>query len=164
MTSFLPSLMVARNAWGSNSRLALAAVGTVGLRPGWGTGSNGLGRVTFFPPGEPLGWRAGDISTSLLPKQRRLYFTALLGQREHPRTPVPCTELFQIRKTWNRSEILSMAHRSLPIWALLHPQNRDTSFKLQLSPFTAKQDRLLHDNWLTIRKDSVSSIAQTPES
>jgi hypothetical protein len=39
--------------------------------------------VTFFLPGEPLGWRAGDISTSLLPKQRHPYSTALLGSWSH---------------------------------------------------------------------------------
>jgi hypothetical protein len=57
--------MVARNAWGSKSRLFLAAtLGIMALRFGWSVEAIGVWRAIFLLRGEPLGWRAGDIGTS----------------------------------------------------------------------------------------------------
>src|SRR5450759_3362549 len=79
--------MVARNVWGSKSRLFLAATfRLMVLRSVWSIGMIWAWRAIPLPRGEPLGWRAGDIGTSLLPIRQRFHFTAFSGRCEYPKT------------------------------------------------------------------------------
>jgi hypothetical protein len=62
----------------------LSAAGLPALRSVCNNGATKGFWVIFFRRGEPSSWRAGDIGTSLLPKQRPLYFTAFLDREKSP--------------------------------------------------------------------------------
>src|ERR1035437_1366720 len=85
-TNFLPSPMVARNAWGSKARLFLpATLGLMELRTVCSVASIGVWRAILLLPEEPLGWRAGDMAPPSALTTKSLFYR-FPGQCKYTKT------------------------------------------------------------------------------
>ncbi len=121
-TDFLPSPMVARNAWGSKSRFFLATrLGPIALRPDCGVGSTEAWRAIFLLPGEPLGKRVGDIIPSFCANNDKyiLRFPWAKCESKNHSPPCVCWYGSKSSKAHGLKEIVSDGRRYEPFCTVL---------------------------------------------